>query len=143
MHILLKSYKLLTWRAVMFSAGLTRSARLPIFVCIGDKGKDYASPPRETRARKRRPLFLYCEGEFTVWRPFHPHVKAGRCLGLVLKFTDDYVKLLSCYSESACFSTLETSPRGLWIGSVITVSISTDPVWGTDIATRLRLYRCA
>lgn len=103
MHILLIFYKLLTWTTGMFSAGLTWSARLPIFVCIGDnKGKDYASLRRETRARKRRPLFLYCEDEFTVWRPFRPHIKAGRCLGLVLKFTDDYVDLLGCYSESAC-----------------------------------------
>lgn len=57
---------------------------------------------------------------------------------LVLKFLGDCVKLLSCYSESGCFFApwkLPPPPKGLWIGSVITVSISPGPVWG-------KIYRC-
>lgn len=41
--------------------------------------------------------------------------------------------------KALVFRTLETSPQGLGIGSVITASISTDPVCGKYIATCLRL----
>lgn len=57
---------------------------------------------------------------------------------LVLKFLGDCVKLL--FRKWLFFRTLETSPppKGLWIGSVITVSISPGPVWGKYIAACLQ-----
>lgn len=108
---LLKSYKLPTWRAV-FSSGLTWCALLPICVCIGDnKGKDYASGEGKLGHEKGDLFFLYCEGEFTVSRTVRLRVKTRRCLGLVLKFADNYVKLLNCYSEiSAWFKHPEKLP---------------------------------
>lgn len=121
----------LDWRDLpyclsVFASGTTKGKIMPL--CWGKLGHEKGD------------LFsCIARGEFTVWRPIHLHVKTRRCLGLVLKFTDNYVKLLKCYSEiSAWFNHAGNfPPYGLWIGSITTVSISTDP--GNIYRYKLRL----
>lgn len=109
----------------MFSAGLTRSARLPISVCIGDnKGKDYASLLRETRARESDLFSCIATENLQPGDHFHHHEETIRCLRLILEFKEAITLL---FGKRWFLARWKLPLRTV---SVITVSISTDPVWG-------------
>lgn len=117
----------LDWRDLpgclsLFASGTTKGKIMPF--CKGKLGHEKATSFLSTATENLQ-----------SGKPFYLDVKTGRCLGLVLKFTDDYVKLL--FRTRLFFAPRKLPHQRLWIGSVVTVSISADPVWGEYTATCL------
>lgn len=102
---------MLTCSAVMFSAGLTWSARQPASSRIGDnKGEDHAFLRGETRARQGDLFSSTAMEDLQVWRAFLLHAKM--------------CKMLLLFSGSACVRQPGKFPQGLRTVSVTTVGVN-------------------